>query len=223
MAMSVPLSSCRPAVRGNDETSRRTGLINIAAFVDHVKAMKAPGRRILVSGILGASSDVNKRYTISGERDTPLDLEPICNVTGAGTAAPPIRLKAFVEAFGADGSLHSICGADLSDAMTKIGQAVAAVNPDTCLSVAPADIDPNTPGQQVECAVHEQDGTATGMLSATRLMPRCVAGNTTLPCWEIQADAACMRSRTRLIINRSSPGADGTTVVARCHTQPTMN
>jgi hypothetical protein len=208
MPMSVPLSTCRPAVHGPDEAGRRAGLINIETFVNHVKGLKAPGRRILVAGIYGAGRDGN--YRIAGSE---LDVQPICDVPGAGTAAPGIRLGAFIEAFGADGSSHSICGADLREAMTKIGQAVAKVAGDTCLKNRPRDLDPATSAFEVECAVYEQE--TANPTAAPRLIPQC-AGAGPQPCWEVRADSGCAGSGARLIVNRPGQAPDGFTVVARC-------
>ncbi|HEY0708208.1 MAG TPA: hypothetical protein VGG33_15495, partial [Polyangia bacterium] len=61
----VPLSSCKAAAHGPDEASRRAGLLNIETFVNHVKGLKAPGRRILVAGIYGSGTDGD--YAIAGD------------------------------------------------------------------------------------------------------------------------------------------------------------
>jgi hypothetical protein len=212
LPMSVPLASCRPAVHGPDEASRRAGLINIDTFVNHVKSLKAPGRRVLVAGIYGSGTDGN--YEIAGGNN--LDVRPKCDVEGAGAAAPGIRLRAFIDAFGADGSHHSICGADLRDAMTKIGQAVAAVGMDTCLQTRPRDIDPATTALEVECAVYEQETAVP--TAKPRLIPQCTANSAARPCWEVANNTACSRSQTSLTVNRNGPAPDGFTVVARCST-----
>ncbi|HEY0711367.1 MAG TPA: hypothetical protein VGF45_01740 [Polyangia bacterium] len=220
MPMSVPLASCQAATHGPGDAGRRAGLLNIDTFVNHVKSLKAPGRRILVAGIYGSGTDGT--YEIrGGGNGNNLDLRPKCDVDGAGTAAPGIRLRAFIDAFGADGSHHSICGADLREAMAKIGTAVAAVGADTCLQARPRDIDPATSALEVECAVYEQETAVP--TAAPRLIPQCSATSSARPCWEVQNDTMCTRSQTRLIINRNGPAPDGFTVVARCAGTPTTN
>jgi hypothetical protein len=209
-AMTAPLASCTAAPQATTDPERKSSLINVATFVDHVKAQKAPGRRTIVAGIFGYSKNADtKSYTI-GPGNGGLDLMPIC-ATGAGKAAPAIRLKAFVDAFGGDGSWHDICGADLSEAMKEIGDAINVRINDTCLARRPVDIDPTTPKLDVECVITEQKPGAT---SGT-LIPACGSG--AMPCWEVSEDAVCAKSSgLRLVINRTAAVASDVTLQARC-------
>jgi hypothetical protein len=206
-AMTTTLGACRPQEHAADEASRRAGLINIATFVNHVKALKAPDRRVLVAGVFGWSDDPATPYTIRAQ-DGALDLDPICN-TAAGKAAPAIRLKAFVDAFGADGSWHSICGADLSAAMTKFGVAVARLKGDTCLQDRPLDVQPETPALDVDCVVEEQEPGAE-----PRLLPLCAPGRP--DCFEVKEDPTCPGSGVRLVTARAVPAPEGTSLKLRC-------
>ncbi|HEY0708354.1 MAG TPA: hypothetical protein VGG33_16225, partial [Polyangia bacterium] len=183
--------------------------------------LKAPGRRILVAGIYGSGTDGD--YSIAG--DGNLNVSPKCVVSRPGgpdqIAYPGIRVRSFIDAFGADGSHHSICGADLRDAMMKIGGAVASIAGDTCLKTRPRDIDLATTALEVECAVYEQE--TANPTAKPRLIPECSPGSNARPCWQVSNDTMCRSSQTRLTVNREGPAPDGFTVVARCSSNATVD
>jgi hypothetical protein len=210
-AMTAPLASCSPQVQPTTDPERKSALINIDTFVQHVKAQKAPGRRTIVAGIFGYSDAPGTSYAI-GNAGGGLDLLPICE-TAAGKATPAIRLKAFVDAFGEDGSWHSICGGDLSGAMAAIGTTVQKVIDDTCLAARPADLDPKTPTLEVECVISEQP---VGSTANPTVIPACGGG--AMPCWQIVDEPSCAKSGLRLVTNRTSPAPEGTRQLVRCRT-----
>jgi hypothetical protein len=100
-------------------------LIKVADVVDSIRALKAqPARDIVVAGIFGwPTSTVGARYRYV-QSNQGVDVAPVCQSTN-GEAAAGLRLKTFVESFGASGSFFSICQDDYSPALQKIAQAVA--------------------------------------------------------------------------------------------------
>ena len=62
------------------------------------------------------------RYNHEAATSTP-EVIPVCE-TRNGTAAPALRLKQFVDAFGAKGKMVSICQDDFSSAMGQIGELI---------------------------------------------------------------------------------------------------
>ena len=119
-AFSVPLTSCQAKEDGR--------LIAVANVITSVRALKArPDQQIFVSAIAGWPADPSTaRYTY-GNRVGAMDLDylPICQGP-AGSATAALRIKQFVDAFGAHGSLHSICDADFAPAMRALGDQLAA-------------------------------------------------------------------------------------------------
>jgi hypothetical protein len=116
---SVPLSQCQAAPSG--------ALIKVADVVESVRRVKRrPDQQILVSGIFGWPADpAAATYSYSNTRDG-IDYGPTCtSANGPATAA--LRMKAFVEAFGAHGSFSSICADDFRPAMQQIGQALGGM------------------------------------------------------------------------------------------------
>jgi hypothetical protein len=123
-----------------------------------------------------------------------------------------VRLKTFVDAFGKDGSWHSICGGDLSDAMKAIGDSIQNAIVDTCLAARPADIDPKTPKLDVECVITEQP---MGSTAKPTLIPACDAGSAD-PCWELVEEPACRTSGWKLVTKRTHPAPEGSRQLVRC-------
>jgi hypothetical protein len=203
----APLASCGPFEHAGDDAARRQRLINVSEFVRYVRGLK-PGRpdRIIVAGVFGWRDDSELSYAVDRGMDSNLDLSPVCD-TAAGRAAPALRLKAFVDGFGANGSWHSICGADLRAAMQQIGRAI--VKADSCLPAAPLDADPATAGVQPDCVVVEREPAA-----GDRPILACDAGPRD-PCWELIPDAAC-GSGARVVVRRNATPTSGTVERVSC-------
>jgi hypothetical protein len=199
---SAPLGSCRPYERpqdpkldGNPESDpiRRTRLINVSEMVDFIKAKK-PGRpdRLLVSAIMGWDDRPEATYQVGKVQfDNPprtqLDNLPICrSLSGSATAG--VRLKAFVDAFGENGSWYSICQDDLTETMRNVGRTLATRLGTLCVPSSLADADPNQPGQQLDCAVLLR--RPVGASYTETPVPACTAGGAR-PCWSVQAAIPC--------------------------------
>ena len=217
-AFQSPLASCLPQQHPDDEQSRRSRLINVAEMVAHIKAVKAgTGRRVIVSAIFGWDDSASATYTVRSQPvavgQPVLGLSPICNA-GNAWAMPAVRLKAFVDAFGADGSWHSICTSDLGPALTKIGEAIG--NVDTagqCLPAAPVDVRPDLPGLQADCvAVDQVPGAGGGLVEAA--VPAC--SGDARPCWELAEDNRCPGGVRPDVKRTLGAAAEGTVEGIRC-------
>ncbi len=95
-----------------------------------IKKLKGRPEQVVVSGIFGwPEAPATARYGI-GRRELAgqalLGMLPVCQSPN-GVADPGVRLKAFVDAFGPNGSVHSICAEDLNPALRNIGERVKAV------------------------------------------------------------------------------------------------
>jgi hypothetical protein len=129
----APLASCTPAMHANTAQDRMNRLINVSDFVDYIKAMK-PGRQDLffVGAIIGWNDAPDARYGIIARpspinpMDQEIDNMPVCQTAGTGVAVAGIRLRTFAQAFPRH-SVHSICAADLTPAMTAIATGIAGM------------------------------------------------------------------------------------------------
>jgi hypothetical protein len=142
-------------------------------------------------------------------------------------ADPAIRLNYFVQQFGDQGKFVSICQSNLSDAMTKIAQLLRKVIGTPCLDgpLDLTDIDPSTPGTQLDCQV--SDVVFPGRADSTEtVLPRCpmTAADTPdtskPPCWWTTIDeTACKDTETHVALKVERGEAEpsiGTHELARC-------
>ena len=96
---------------------------------------------------------------------------------------PAPRLDAFLDAFPNRSSFTSIDSADFTHAFDLVHQLQRWSFADPCFE-APLDLDPNTPGNQVDCDITAWDGT-----TEVSRIPLCGdADPTSGSCWEIVAD-----------------------------------
>jgi hypothetical protein len=117
-SFSAPLASCSANPGGP--------LIKITELVDGIKAVKTDPTQVLVWGIFGWPKDLASAvYSYSDSGRNGLDYRTSCSSSN-GEATAGLRLKAFVDAFGAQGGFFSICQDDLGGSMSQIGRALAA-------------------------------------------------------------------------------------------------
>jgi hypothetical protein len=128
-------------------------LIRVQDFVDSVNGVKSrPQDQILVSGIIGWPQNDNLtgvQYQIGVDttslpvpQNTYWDYMPICTVPTIKSADGNIykaygglRLKKFIDSFGANGQHFSICNSDFSDAMIRIGAAIVQAMGSGCAPI----------------------------------------------------------------------------------------
>jgi len=203
---SAPLSSCVPYERQENpaidtehaaqDPIRSRRLINVSELVTYIKAKK-PNRddRIIVSGIVGwpnsKAAAANATYKVGMVmKDMPprteLDNVPICE-SANGRATAGIRMKAFVDAFGENGSIYSICQDNFNDAVTAIGDTLAKKLANTCIGSQLIDTDLTKDGLQPECQV--VDRVPKGSDYQDTPLPACSTGKS--PCWDLVADPDC--------------------------------
>jgi hypothetical protein len=151
-------------------------LIDVQEMIDSVNYVKGSMAlsKIFVSGIIGWPSNTDPssvQYQI-GKDSTSLpvsqqnlwDYMPICTVPSIRSADGNIykaygglRLKKFIDAFGDNGKVFSICNPEFTGAMTQTGNVLASAmtSDGGCVPSALRDTDPNTPGIQRECLVRD--------------------------------------------------------------------
>jgi hypothetical protein len=189
-----PRTNCHP----NDESDYLTP---VSDFVAVVNRAKASSDQILVAAITGILVD-----PITVERDTPQNpadprVADSCDATPdpdnvLDGADAPIRLAAFMDGFEEHQQIRtSLCDPVLNDAVRQIGESIGATLDQRCITGVPTDIDPATPGLQVECVVTEVQHPHSDEEDQRRL-PICDNSDDpnasgTLPCYRIVEDPTC--------------------------------
>jgi hypothetical protein len=144
---------------------------------------------------------------------------------GNSIGRPAIRLYDFTKKFADHGLFQTICTADYSPALTKIGQLLFnAISP--CLEgpIDTVNVDPNFPDHPPQCTVSDvQVG------QAEQLIPHCQMASATMPsptatkpCWWVEKTASCTtQTQLKIHIERNGAPPTGTEQVVSCATAPT--
>jgi hypothetical protein len=167
-------------------------------FVGFVKSLKPYEERLIVAGILGNPGPVVVELDETDADDEWEDVVTVADSCPAPTgdllddgADPPIRLDAFLNAFGQH-VRTSICDADLSAAMGEIGDYIGDRVQNKCIQGTPSDADPQTPGLQPDCVVSEILRPGSDDPGET-ILPQCTdvvdpLASDELPCYLIRED-----------------------------------
>jgi hypothetical protein len=233
--------------------------------VNYVKGPKAPFE-IFVSGIIGwpANGDpssvqyqIGKDSTsVPASQQTLWDYMPICQDSTQRSADGNIykaygglRLKKFIDAFGDNGKVFSICNSDFTDAMTQTGNDLvqAMTGEADCVPYALTDADPNTPGLQphcdavdrIPCETPGENGCLASGYTDTP-MQECKDGlgnvldpaspqldsvsEDSRPCWYFSYDATCTNAQKISALRKTGVVAPpGTLLAMTCQTCPASN
>ncbi len=169
--------------------------------VNWVKGVQA-GQKILVSGIIGwppgandtalpATVQTSDQYRIDKDatslpasQKTLWDYMPICsdpkqqsNDGNIYKAYGGLRLKQFIDAYGDNGKVFSICNSDFTNAMKQIGDAIAQVLKPGCVQYPLIDTNSKTAITEPECQVRDRtpctevykDGCLESLFKETKL------------------------------------------------------
>ncbi|MFH0903249.1 MAG: hypothetical protein V2A73_21680 [Pseudomonadota bacterium] len=160
--------NCHPAGAALEEPQLLASLL---------RALRSgPDQHAILAIIAGPPSQIMVGTDSLGRRL----LLPSCR-SQFGSAVPGIRLAAAVEAMGDDGLLIPICDGDFQPALDAIGGRLAAVLRARCLNMEPADLFPDVPGLQADCAV-----TVAG-----QPVPRCQGDSVPGNCYKVREDGRC--------------------------------
>jgi hypothetical protein len=247
------------------DTSKPTGcspLRNIKNLADHIKGVKTSADQILVAGIYGwpltdadmataeYKIDQVPNPTADPNHPTVYDSWPICydpahpapkdgsfsNDAAGNGATAGLRMTAFIKEFGdANGLSFSICQADFSASMKKIGDALRNKLTNLCVDYKLYDTDTNKPGLQSSCRVvyrtpkeDPADKNKIAWDENPSSLPECQAGDTSATvavdhdCWRLtQAPDKCQATGQLIEVVRSKDAPAlpaGTQVGMQCRT-----
>jgi hypothetical protein len=197
-------------------------------YVEFLTQLKGPSQ-VAVALIAGDPTPNLSTGPIAAPFMQTLALQPSCHATINGNLAigrPALRLASFANQFGDRGLFRSVCQSDYSQILGDIGQLLfEAVSPCLDTKVGVADIDPVSPGVQLDCTVTDIEHLNTPD-QREAIVPRCpMADDHTLapgaghPCyWLEPAGPTCGGSGLQLHVERSAPPSTGTTVQVSCAT-----
>jgi hypothetical protein len=202
----------------NCHSNENGKLLRVADFVSFLQSVKGSPDDVIVAAITGPVSPYSVEL-VRNQRNGLDELEPrivpSCTSTN-GAAAPAVRIRDFIEGFGTNGTLESICDGDFSPAMARIGDKIAGRIRHQCLSQPPVDRDPVQPGLQAACEVFEQTTTDTGVV---RVSIASCDDTAAPPCWRIEPDDTCPGTFSQVVVDRGAvPAAPHTRISVLCET-----
>jgi hypothetical protein len=194
----------------------------VAPYRDFLLGLKRDPRRVAVGGIVGPAAPVAVEL-----RAPPGGVAPVPGLThacsfqgqiGIEVADPAPRLEAFRAGFGDRGELATVCKADYTDSVTRIGDLLRRSMGSACVEAVLADADPDAPGTQPACVVDEVIGAGAA------LVPACEVAAGARPCWRLEEDpAGCGLSpapHLALRIDRDGAPDPATITKMRCVVAP---
>lgn len=129
-AFQADLASCAP----RDDSP----LVKVSELVQAVRAAKPrPNEQITVAGLFGwpvgwdgspgkFTYQIDKDPTALPGAEGKWDLLPLCQTDNLGKSYTGLRMKAFVDAFGANGLVFPLCGGDVEAPLKQLGQRLAS-------------------------------------------------------------------------------------------------
>lgn len=188
------------------------GVQDIAPFVDFVTGLKADRSKLLVAGMFGPKDPVviesgstvdTRRLAHSCTYDSP---------TGPQVADPGVRFASFLDVFSDRGLFTTICQQDFSAGLQQIGDLVGRNIGSPCLTDRLRDVEPRTPGIQIDCIVED---VVAGLVVET--IPECGSSESP-PCWRLDTDPQrCpLLDMLKLVVLRETPPDPRTITNMRC-------
>ena len=166
-------------------------LEDVSEYVQFLLSLKKNPRDILVAGIVGENAEpivVGAHPTVAG--DFQVKQSCFSGPDDQEGAFPPVRLRAFFDAFDAERRRQESICTDLTDALTNIGDFIGPPPDGVCLSSSLVDRDQNTAGLQADCVVAEvrDPDTAGESELLLRLCDNAAdpAGSSRLPCYTLE-------------------------------------
>jgi hypothetical protein len=175
----------------------------VREFSDHVRAFKSNPDDIVVAAIAGPVAPYTVVPQINnaamGETDPAIDHSCLL-MSGTGDleyADPAVRIKQWVDTFGANGVFYPICADTLNKAMVGIADKLHAKLGGTCLPANVAWVNDADHRQGHQCQVTRATTSPTSGLVTTSSLPECDATVGNAPCYRFTTSGASCSTQAR--------------------------
>jgi hypothetical protein len=207
----VMLNNCHSAEDGV--------LYKVADYVQMFKSLKSDPGQVFISAITGPPTPYGVEWVnplISTDPSAWPEVQHSCTLNSGEFADPAVRISDLLAAFGANGSMSTICSASFAPALTDIGAALGHKFGPLCLQSALADNSATPPALIAGCHVLESVPSTGGARTETQL-PLCAPGNP-VPCYALAADATCTTDTggPAISVTRTDTTPTGAALVVRC-------
>jgi hypothetical protein len=199
-----------------------TGLLTpVSTFVQHIKALKSdPANQILVAAVTGPVTpytvDWIPNATITPPENWPA-IAHSCGPTGdMSFADPAVRIAQFVNAFGDNSKLASICDSTYQSSMTAIANKIGALIKPKCVAGTIQQVN-----GQPNCTV-TNEVTVMGKTNDVAIAS-CASNGGAAPCWTLNPPSAannCAAGTQALSVSTdpANPTPDSLDSIIQCST-----
>jgi hypothetical protein len=211
-------------------------MFEVERYTTFLQNLKIPGgeAKTVVAGIVGNFDSASGEVTVGPDPNNAMfpAVQKSCFTRDPNDpddgAAPPVRLKAFLDAFPDHSVTTTVCNENLQDAMVEIGVTIKDAIGNPCIDAALADGDPSAPGLQPTCTVRDviAQGSSVIPACAVPIQPsgfNCDPGGGGTPCWCFMPDAQhCPDTAGNLSVRINRGGAIpplGTVTKIYCETE----
>jgi len=189
-------------------------LLSAVDTANRLKSLKNDPSQVIVAAITGPAAPYTVTWKAPSSTDTSCNTTgkscpwPViahsCTASNGSFADPGVRTTDFVNQFGSNGMLSSICDADFGPALENLATRLGATSAGRCISEPIAD-DPSRAGYQPQCtAVTHTLDSQTGSYT-DQAVPSCADNGGAPPCWSVSTDASgCQRPGVTLAAAPSS-------------------
>jgi hypothetical protein len=192
-------------------------MIPVSTFAAAIKGMKDdPAGQILVASIQGLEGPMNpyqirwKTPSIATDPPWP-DIVHSCTAADSSFADPGIRMRQFVQEFGGNGLVYSICEPNFGPALNTIAMKLSQLIGPKCIVGRLWDKDIATAGVQPDCTVIDHVPAASGTGTVDTPVLSCDENPGVTPCWRLVAPGAMMCPADSNVVNidrGTTPAAD---------------
>jgi hypothetical protein len=182
-------------------------LLSTADTANRLKSLKNDPAQVLVAAITGPAAPYTVTWKAPSSADTSCNTNgkscpwPViahsCTAANGTFADPGVRTADFVNQFGSNGSVSSICDADFGPTMERLAAQLGGTIAGRCISDPIAD-DPSRAGYQPQCSAEIFLPNSQGV-TTDQAVPSCADNGGTAPCWSLSTDdAGCQRPQVTL-------------------------
>jgi hypothetical protein len=214
-------------------------MFEIEKYIDFLQGLKADPSLVIVAGIIGnfdeetgdltVGPDVNNA-TFPAVQKSCFTIDPNDPDDGA---APPVRLKEFLQSFPDRNTFTTICDSNLQDGLDQVAQLLKTAIGNPCIDTELADRNPNIDGVQPECSVVDvidpnsaepEEQIVPQCSQIIQTTDTCDPGTVGTPCWCIHPDVmGCPEAPNNYAIDVNRGGATpplGTVLKVQCVIDP---
>jgi hypothetical protein len=166
-------------------------LLGVVETANRIKALKSPGQ-VIVAAITGAPTPYQVHWKAPSTTDMSCgmascpwpEISHSCTAQDGSFADPGVRVSEFVNQFGANGLVLSICDNSFAASLDRIAALINASLKPPCIE---GKIAKKAGTQDLDCTVVSHTSVAGSNQFTDSTVPSCASNGGMSPCWQLTA------------------------------------